>query len=319
MLELIKRVARNHPRVIVFPEASHPEVKQAVELITLGGWAIPLALTPEKITASSKLDEFGHAYAELARKRGEIALPDARELIQDPFYFAALMVRQGYAHGLVGGLTISSHDILSIFLNVIGVREEAGVASEIGFVTQGNRTLAFADVAVNPDPSPKQLAYITRDSCQTYELITGKPARAALVSYSTGDSGKGHLVDKIHETLGLFEQRYADPNWTVFGPCQVDSALDTEVARTKGGPFTDEPANILIGGNLDVANSLYKLAQSLWETKEGRQANKIVLPQGLKYPAVDISRGATARDIVNSAAALCLITEEREIDPYFVP
>jgi len=322
-LKMIKqktiKCAKGEPeKVIVLPEGQNQTIKQAAELIESQACARTIPLTPQRIAESGKLEEFAKSYYELVGKKDKITLKQARRLVEDPFYFATMMVRLGYAHCVIGGLSLPSRMILRIFLKVIGVKEKGGVVSEIGFVEQANDIIAFADVAVNPSPTPAQLAHITRDSCRTYQILTRRQPRAALVSYSTGDSGKGRSVDKIKEAFGIFQQKYASPDWMVFGPCQVDAALNPEVARVKGSPFTRKSANILIGGSLDVANSLYKLAENLWERQAGHELKKVLLSQGLKYPAVDLSRGDKVLDITNTAAALSLIAEQREIDPYFL-
>jgi phosphate acetyltransferase len=156
-----------------------------------------------------------------------------------------------------------------------------------------DRVLVFGDCAVNPNPTPPQLADIAISSAATAAAF-GVDPRLAMLSYSTGSSGAGPDVDAVREATSLVKQRA--PELPVEGPIQYDAAVDPAVAA---GKMPDSPvagrATVLIFPNLSAGNIAYKAVQR----SSGALAIGPVL-QGLNKPVNDLSRGATVDDIVNT-------------------
>jgi phosphate acetyltransferase len=162
-----------------------------------------------------------------------------------------------------------------------------------------DRVLAYGDCAVNPNPNAQQLAEIAIDSAETARIFGIEP-KVAMLSYSTGDSGKGEDVQKVIQATqiakGLIKERGLDI--PLEGPLQYDAAVDPEVAAFKM-PDSDVAgqATVFIFPDLNTGNNTYKAVQ--------RAANAVAIGpilQGLNKPVNDLSRGCTVPDIVNTVA-----------------
>jgi phosphate acetyltransferase len=124
----------------------------------------------------------------------------------------------------------------------------------------------------------------------------GVEPRIAMLSYSTGTSGKGQAVDKVRAATELV--RSLRPALKISGPIQYDAAVDVSVARTKrlDGDVAGS-ATVFVFPDLNTGNNTYKAVQR----SAGAVAIGPVL-QGLNKPVNDLSRGCTVTDIVNTVA-----------------
>jgi phosphate acetyltransferase len=300
--------AATDPKIVVLPELPVEKDKvgddgpmaEAVRLADERGEAKIVPLSRDMIAASGKLDEFVERYLEVrglsADRKGMV-----HKLVSKPNVFAVGMVRLGYAHGMVSGKYTQSYNVMAA-VNALMEHEPGKIPSTLFFCEPPAAypvflLLAVVDVVVNPFPNADQLASIAETSCETFHTLSGREPRAAVLSYSTGTSGKGELVQRIHDAVAAYRERGRD--WFVYGPCQFDAAINPEVARNKRGcPFTDEPANIVIGPTLDVANNIYKAVQ--WLIPGCRT---MLCSQGVSLPVDDLSRGDDEQAIYNVIAA----------------
>ena len=133
----------------------------------------------------------------------------ARDLMLDPVHYATMMVQQGDAGGFVSGSTHSTADTLGPVLRVIKTREGVGLASSIFFMCLPDHVLVYGDCALVENPTAEQMADIAITSAETARAFGIEP-RVALLSYSTGQSGKGKDVDKVREAARLARERRPD-------------------------------------------------------------------------------------------------------------
>jgi phosphate acetyltransferase len=158
-----------------------------------------------------------------------------------------------------------------------------------------DRVVAYGDCAVNPNPTAEQLADIAITSAETARMFGIEPL-IAMLSYSTGESGKGAAVDKVREGARIAQKRR--PDLKIEGPIQFDAAVDPGVAKTKlPGSEVAGRATVFIFPDLNTGNNTYKAVQR----SSGAVAVGPVL-QGLNKPVNDLSRGCTVTDIVNTVA-----------------
>ena len=158
-----------------------------------------------------------------------------------------------------------------------------------------DRVLVYGDCAVNPKPDAAQLADIAISSAETAALFGIEPM-IAMLSYSTGESGKGEDVDRVREATEAVRERR--PDLPVEGPIQYDAAVDAVVAELKL-PESEVAgrATVFVFPDLEAGNVAYKAVQR----SAGAVAIGPVL-QGLRKPVNDLSRGCTVTDIVNTVA-----------------
>ncbi len=65
------------------------------------------------------------------------------------------------------------------------------------------QVLVFGDCAIIP--SPKELAEIATTSAQSTKQFNIAP-KVALLSYATGNSAQGEMIDKINEALTIAQK-----------------------------------------------------------------------------------------------------------------
>lgn len=244
--------------------------------------------------ASELHDQFADQYAQLRKAKG-ITVEHAREIMNDATYFGTMLVHNCHADGMVSGAAHTTAHTVRPALEIIKTVPGISTVSSIFLMCLPDRVLAYGDCAIIPNPTVEQLADIAICSARTAAQFGIEP-RVAMLSYSTGDSGKGADVDKVRAATELVRAR--EPQLPVEGPIQYDAAVEPSVAATK---LRDSPvagrATVLIFPDLNTGNNTYKAVQ--------RSAGAIAIGpvlQGLRKPVNDLSRGALVDDIVNTVA-----------------
>jgi phosphate acetyltransferase len=233
------------------------------------------------------------------RKKKHLSEHDAREALEDNVMLGTMMLALNEVDGLVSGAVHSSANTIRPALQLIKTHPQARVVSSVFFMCLPEQVLVYGDCAVNPNPDAESLADIAIQSAATAEQF-GIPARVALISYSTGESGSGAEVEKVRKATEIAKS--LRPDLPLDGPLQYDAAAIAEVAATKapGSPVAGR-ATVFIFPDLNTGNTTYKAVQ--------RSANLISIGpvlQGLRKPVNDLSRGALVDDIIYTIAVTAI-------------
>jgi phosphate acetyltransferase len=311
--ELIER-ARANRRHVVLPEGAEERILRATEILLRRGVVDLTLLGPPDViarrarelgldlAAATVVDpvrspwraEFAAEYVRLRGHRG--VTPDfAHDQVADVNYFGTMMVHTGRADAMVSGCVHPTADTIRPAFEIIRTLPGVSIASSVFFMCLPDQVLVYGDCAINPDPDAEQLADIAISSAETAARF-GVTPRIAMLSYSTGESGRGADVDKVAKATALVRERR--PDLPVAGPIQYDAAVDPTVAATKlpGSPVAGR-ATVFIFPDLNTGNNTYKAVQ--------RSAGAVAVGpvmQGLRKPVNDLSRGATVKDIVSTVA-----------------
>ena len=306
--------ARKNKKHIVLPEGSDDRIIRAsatllarnvVDITLLGDEgpirqrALELGLDISAATVVSPHDpvlveRFAYEYAVLRAHKG-MTFEAAAEIVSDVSYFGTMMVHLGLVDGMVSGAVHTTAHTVKPSFEIIKTQPGVSVVSSVFLMCLADRVLVYGDCAVVPDPTAGELADIAASAADT-AVRFGIDPKIAMLSYSTGDSGTGHEVEKVREATMLVRTRR--PDLLVEGPIQYDAASEPSVAATKmPGSTVAGVATVFIFPDLNTGNNTYKAVQR----SAGAVAIGPVL-QGLAKPVNDLSRGASVRDIINTVA-----------------
>lgn len=235
------------------------------------------------------------------RKAKGMTFKEAKDLTANPTYYAGLMLDAGELQVVVGGNVSSTANIIRSGILTVGVAPGISIVSSYFIMILPNRLLCFADCAVNPDPTPEQLADIAITSAKNFSAVTGLNPFVAMLSFSTKGSAQHTLVDKVITATKIAREKA--PDLLIDGEMQADAALVPEIGERKcKGSSVAGKANVLIFPNLDSGNIGYKLVERLAGAKA---VGPIV--QGLAKPYCDLSRGCSVDDMINVTAICSLM------------
>ncbi|MEM8948082.1 MAG: phosphate acetyltransferase [Pseudomonadota bacterium] len=250
-------------------------------------------VTVHDVTASDRLEDYAEAYYQLRREKGATR-DTALAAIRDPLAFAAMMVREGDADGMIGGAVATTAHMVRTALQIIGRAPDADIVSSFFLMLlpePHERSVVFADCALVITPTAEELASIALSSAASFKAMTGETPRVAMLSFSTKGSAAHETIDRINRAVSI--AKATAPDLVLEGEIQFDAAIDRGIRQKKApGSVLDESANVFIFPNLDAGNIGYKIAERIG----GAIALGPIL-QGLAKPANDLSRGCSVDDI----------------------
>ncbi len=311
LYELLMR-AKSDKQHIVLPEGDDPRILQAANyLLVRDAVDISLLGKPDKIHLMAKrlgltlpgvkiidienspdLERYAKQYFKL-RQHKNINLPIALERVSDANYFAVMMIYFNDANGMVSGAAHTTADTVRPALEIIKTKTGVSKVSSIFIMCLETKVLIYGDCAINPEPDSETLAEIAHQAAAISKKL-GIDPRVALLSYSSGQSGKGVSVEKIKKAKAIIQK--SNPDYIVEGPIQYDAAVDPEVAQKKlPDSQLEGNANVLIFPDLNTGNNTYKAVQR----ESGALAIGPVL-LGLNKPVNDLSRGCMPQDVINT-------------------
>ncbi len=322
LLQSIQEKARQFQKKIVLPEGTEERTLKAADIVLARGLArLVLIGPPAEIKRLARANDLLHIekaelvdpaalqkeeqYVELMvslRAHKGLTPDEARQLLRNPLYLAAVMIKNGDADGEVAGAMNATGDVLRPAFQFVKTRPGISVVSGAFIMIIPDHTfgddgvMVFADCAVHPEPTDRELAEIAVATAESARAIAGLEPRVALLSFSTKGSARHEAVDKV--TRALKYAKEMDPGLAIDGELQVDAALIPSIGKKKApGSSIAGNANVLVFPTLDAGNIAYKLVQRLAKA----EAVGPVL-QGMAAPINDLSRGCSVDDIVNMIA-----------------
>ena len=329
-IEGLKNKAKQNIKTIILTESEDKRVLEAAQKVKKEGFAniiligneeeanklakennidisgIPV-INPE---TSDKFEEYANAFYELRKAKG-MTEDKAREMLKDNMYFGTMMVKMGDADGLVSGACHSTANTLRPALQILKTAPGTKLVSAFFLMVVPdckygeNGIFIFGDSGLVENPTADELSEIAISSSKSFEQLTGKESKVAMLSYSTYGSAHSELTEKVVEATKLLKEKM--PNLICDGELQLDAAIIPEINASKapGSPLKGE-ANTLIFPNLDAGNIGYKLVQRLAKAEAYGP-----LCQGIAKPVNDLSRGCNSDDIVGVVAITAVQAQEK--------
>ena len=316
-------LAKKAPKRIVFSEGEDERVLRAVQVIRDEGIAQPILIgrraeINRRIESAglriregadfeiiytegcpffdAHQEEFWQTYHRLTERKGVSPDYARREVRRRATLYGSLMVRLGYADGLVCG-TFGRHEAHRHYVeSVIGTQPGLDRYYTMNLLMLPGRTVFIADTYVNYDPTAEQLADMTLLAAHEIRAF-GMTPKVALLSHSTFGTDNTPTAVKMRHVLKILGERA--PDLEVEGEMHGDAALDEKIrlsafpnSRLKG------QANLLVMPTLDAAN----IAFNLLKVAAGDNLTVGPILLGAAQPVNILTPTATVRRIVNMTA-----------------
>jgi len=316
-MRLIMDKARAHPLSMALPEGEDDTVIRAASIMREQGVARPILIGRREIIEAHIADlgledegldildpnEQGSRFSSLVdayyfdRKRQGVLHQDAELALQhDTNVLAAMMVKQGFADGMLSGRTAHYPTVLRPVLQVLGHNDSGRHYQVYGLymMIMEKNAYFFCDTSVNVDMDAAQLAELAVLASQTATSLGFKP-RVAMLSFSNFGSAPHSESRKVADAVHILHKEH--PELVVDGEMQADTAIQQELLDHYPFNHLKEAANVLVFPTMQAGNIAYKLVRDLGN---GTAIGPILL--GLPQQAHVLQTGASVDDIVNIAA-----------------
>ncbi len=319
-IDNVKKRAKKDKKTIVLPESMDERVIEAASkvieedianIIIIGdkeeidknypNYDISKAkiINPE---SSELTEDLINHLVELRKNKGMTYEEAKRLILEDYMYFACMLVKDGFADGVVSGACHSSSNTLRPALQIIKTKPDTLLVSAFFLMVVPdceygeNGVFIFSDAGLEQNPTPEKLAAIAASSAESFKILVEKEPIVAMLSHSTKGSASHEDVDKVVEACKIANKLY--PQYEIDGELQLDAAIVPEIAKSKAPDSkVAGRANVLIFPDLDAGNIGYKLVQRLAKAEAYGP-----ITQGIAAPINDLSRGCSSDDIVGAIA-----------------
>ena len=266
-------------------------IKQTIETLGLEG-AETLEITNAKIS-DHNLDYIEFLYNRLNRN-GTLHRDCQRMVNLDRNVFAACMVANGHADGMVSGLTRSFQPTFEHVTRVIDPVANSNFVTTTLLISKG-RTVFIGDTSIHERPTGEELATIA-ETIAAKAASLGNVPRVAFLSFSNFGNPKSDITYASQDAVKVLDAKGVSFEYE--GEMTANVALDYELMRDRY-PFSrlTGPANILIMPGLHSANISFNLMQQLGG---GSVIGPMLL--GAEYPFQIVQMGASVNDVVTAAA-----------------
>ncbi len=316
-MRLITDKAKQKPCRLVLAEGNDPTIIHAACVMADQGIAKPMLIgNPKTIQTQATMMRLDLSNVEIIdpqkedsrfssladalyfdRKRhGVLRHAAAETLRHDSNILGSLLVRQGFADGMLTGRTKHYPDALSPVLKVLGHDEKTGQHHHVYgmyILIMEEHAYFLADCTVNVDMTAEQLAELAVLTAKTTESL-GWEAKVAMLSFSNFGSSNHPESQKVADAVAILHAQH--PNLVVDGEMQADTAVNHNIldqypfSKLKGG------ANVLIFPTMQAGNIAYKLLKEL-----GKSTAIGPILMGLPQQVHVLQTGASVDDIVNMA------------------
>lgn len=311
-------MARRDRQRIVFPEGTEDKILKAAQILVDEEIATPILLGPkevirERATAlelsldgieivdhetDPRFEELAKAYYELRQRKG-VTWADALSHTRRRETYGMLMVQQGYADGVVSGVTKPYRESLQPALEIIGVQDGVAHASGTHIVVTRRGPYLFADTTVNIQPDAETLAEIAIATAEMAKVLDITP-RIAMLSYSNFGTSRHPAAARVAAATRLVKERRPDLN--IDGEMQLEFAANASLRNEKFGFSSLEgDANVFIFPDLNAGNIGYKLLNQLGNSEV---IGPVLL--GMKRPVNVLQLSCSVSAIVNLTVVTCL-------------